>query len=95
MSSSFAELIAELPSAAVNAGVFVGMVMVTLLGWRFGDKKKEEASAVSVQEQFAEMMHQEAIKNNTEAMKALCDTLRRLDSSIESLRSDIRDRRNR
>lgn len=34
-------IVASLPSVAVNAGVFVGMVIVTILGWRFGKKGKD------------------------------------------------------
>lgn len=101
--------IASLPTMAVNAGVFVGMVIVTILGGKFALKAKEpelihDPSNVIIggllQDNVSAMMMTEAQRvlaertgTNTHCVERLTDAIREMTSEVERLNRNLENDR--
>jgi hypothetical protein len=94
-------ILSSLPQVAVNAGVFVGMILTTILGWKFGKKKTDEpvearvAGAMLTDSTTLLMLSEanrvlsERVGTNTHVVERNSDTLKEICNELERLNRNL------
>lgn len=94
-------ILSSLPQVAVNAGVFVGMILTTILGWKFGKKKTDEpvearvAGAMLTDSTTLLMLSEanrvlsERVGTNTHVTERTGDALREVCQELERLNRNL------